>query len=266
MRGGNGVRPRPEGARRDFVREKLKNDLTWRLIERWQPYALNQAIARLLSQALEDINGARPEFRSEERQKPTKGAINRHNETRSDFRASVGEFVRSFPENEAATARERVIEDVSQEVAEVITLNRINTFRVNGIPLSECTAREALSWCDKQERDVEFVRRICAGIPPEDTIGRWFSKAAEEIENIWISVNSPEAWERRRTIRDNMHSAWAAAVMFATYPEATEELHALEQRIAKAHTGGDMPWREGLHTAVPFVETYVRAHPAGPPA
>ena len=56
--------PEAAGARRDFVKARLQNDMTWVLMSQYQPAALAQAIGWLLAEAKNSIEAEAPLSRS----------------------------------------------------------------------------------------------------------------------------------------------------------------------------------------------------------
>lgn len=49
----------------------------------------------------------------------------------------------------------------------------LDTFRVNGQPLGDVTAREASKWAGARARDARFVRLMAENLPPDDPIRKW---------------------------------------------------------------------------------------------
>jgi hypothetical protein len=77
-------------------------------------------------------------------------------------------------------------------VATAHVLSKLDTFRVNGKPIGDCTPEEALNWRASRVRDSRFVWLICAGIPaghrirdyikPDDAEA-FYQRAQEDVSN-----------------------------------------------------------------------------------
>ncbi|HQU03510.1 MAG TPA: hypothetical protein PLT25_02210, partial [Acidocella sp.] len=140
-----------------------------------------------------------------------------------DFASKAFKAIENFDNLLPNKMTERLVgiaaEDAAIEYPEKIkeySLERLNAIKVFGKPLSECTAFEALAWCDQQDRDVEFVRRICHGVPSNEKIGHWYKGAHVDLERIYKEVNSEESFARRRAAHFAMYEVWT---MFKTVCE-----------------------------------------------
>lgn len=116
---------------------------------------------------------------------------------------------------------------------------RLNSFLIDGRSLGECTAREALAWCDRQEISVEFVRSLCFGVPLDDQLNRWYGRHPEEVEELWKRVNSQEARERYAEAKRQAQQRWAALREEAGLLGAE-----FEGEVERADIWGDLPTRQ----------------------
>lgn len=160
----NAVRQSPrnwDGAR-DALFKAVRNDaaLLWALFE---PYR-NQAAQAALT-------AAASELRREQMAREGQGrAGQRSNGDRQlDARPSIK------PSDAGASA-----------VAAAASRSILDTFRVNGRPLGDCTAREAAAWAKSYGAKARFVEAVVANLPPDDPVRRW--RTAEEAEAIHASL------------------------------------------------------------------------------
>lgn len=65
-------------------------------------------------------------------------------------------------------------------------LSRLDTFKVNGMSIGNCTPEDANAWADSQQRDVRFVRLLTHGLPPGRPIRE--SLRGEEADTLYIQV------------------------------------------------------------------------------
>lgn len=206
--------------RRNYLKERLTDDMIWQLLDRWQYQGATKFLNFVLEEAARTI---RTEAPSPEKIKTKKSETRHQREKREEAKRELqrrldvaAEATAHFDYTHPEEVVKREIEDHSQYVAEKTrrtvkakSVARLNTFLIDGTPLADCTAREALAWCDRQERDVEFVRNLCHGVPLDDTLGRWYGTAPLEVEEIWQRVNSDEARAMREALKAKMIEEWA---------------------------------------------------------
>ena len=83
------------------------------------------------------------------------------------------------------------MDEARHAVARVIS--KLDTFKVNGRPLGDCTAQEAMAWRASRVRDARFVYLAAVNLPPDRPI-RDFITAAE-IERLYQQAQAETANE-----------------------------------------------------------------------
>jgi hypothetical protein len=104
-----------------------------------------------------------------------------------------------------------VANEAGQRIADAIqsgAISRLNAVLVDGKPLGQCTAAEAMAWADRQDGVIDFVRTLCRDVPPDRVLADWYSGQDARIEAIWAHVHSPEHADYRQKLRLKMESAW----------------------------------------------------------
>jgi hypothetical protein len=146
-------------------------------------------------------------------QKPFGGDDRRADYLRG-YMSSAQQCIRQHDELCPTKAFETEVKKTTGAIAEVIqsaATARLSTFLVEGKPLGDCTAREALAWADRQETNIEFVRALCHGVPLDDRLNQWYSGAEVDVEAIWKRCNSRNAREQRIAMRDEAYKWWNKA-------------------------------------------------------
>ena len=69
--------------------------------------------------------------------------------------------------------------DARGYVAAVIS--KLDTFKINGRPIGDCTPEEALAWRDSRSRDNRFVDMLVQGCPPNLPIRRFVKPDEAEV-------------------------------------------------------------------------------------
>lgn len=163
--------PRTNDLARAFIHEAIRTDaeLLWELFRPWH----GPAADALLREVVQRRIAARASVGASER-------------TNAMGRAPQGGRASSPSAQPTEAAKE------AARVAAAHVLSKLDTFRVNGKPLGDCTPEEALSWRAARVRDSRFVWLICAGIPaghrirdfikPEDAEA-FYARAKEDASN-----------------------------------------------------------------------------------
>lgn len=68
-------------------------------------------------------------------------------------------------------------------VAKVARLSMLDTFRINGQAIGDCTAKEARGWAGSRERDARFVRMLTANLPDDEPIRKY--RDATEADSLY---------------------------------------------------------------------------------
>lgn len=151
------------GKRRNFVGAYLKRDITWTLIEQWRPSDLGAAIGWLLEL---------------HKPTPTTGSLPK-------LPAIYGRQPARMAEREEQAAKARTKADIVAKV--VVKLSMLDTFKVNGQPVGDCTPEEAEGWATSRERDARFIRMLIQPCPP----GR-------PIRESWLGEDADRLFEKER--------------------------------------------------------------------
>jgi hypothetical protein len=148
--------PRTLDAARALVLRAVMNDaaLLWVMFERWHGPAadmlIQQAAARKREKS-EAIHGAK----STHVPPPHFGALRETNaQMPTPQRASSQSTGPSLAAREAAR----------MSVARVIS--KLDTFKINGKPIGDCTPEEAMGWRATKVREARFIYLMCSGLPP----------------------------------------------------------------------------------------------------
>jgi hypothetical protein len=149
--------PRTLDAARAYVLRTVMNDavLLWTMFERWHGPAadmLLQAAAarrRAKSEAIIDAKttGSAP---------PSSGA--------NGVRSTIGESPQRAGSIAAAGPSPAAREEARSAVARVIS--KLDTFKINGRPIGDCTPEEAMGWRAARVRDARFVYLLASNLPP----------------------------------------------------------------------------------------------------
>lgn len=68
-------------------------------------------------------------------------------------------------------------------VAAVTRLSLLDTFKVNGMPIGDATAAEAIQWARSQQRNVRFVQLLTANLPRDQPIRNY--RKGDEVQAIY---------------------------------------------------------------------------------
>jgi hypothetical protein len=155
--------PRNWDGAKDALYKAVKDDaaLLWALFE---PYRLI-AVQRLLTEAAAAM---REQERKDmdQRLRDVKG--------RSDFGSRED------------SARSRS----GMDAAAVARLSMLDTFKINGQPIGDCTAKEANAWATSRERDARFVRMLTENLPPDQPIRKF--RRPEDADQFYVKANEDE--------------------------------------------------------------------------
>lgn len=108
---------------------------------------------------------------------------------RSAISALIGEQIGKERESESETdARQwRPGQGVNQDLRpSPEAMNNaliLNSFKVNGEPIGDCTVETVSNAAAKTERDARFMRFLISGLPPTGTIRQY--RTDEEAERLW---------------------------------------------------------------------------------
>lgn len=160
----NAIRSNPrnwDGAR-DALYKAIRNDaaLLWELFE---PFRL-QAVQKALTEAASKV-------REEE--------LERVHPLQS---GGGGHRVAAPHTTGAPSARARTSGGIAA-AGNVARLSLLDTFRANGIPIGDMTAREAVAWAKSHERDTRFVRLLVEGLPEDMPIRKF--RTPEEAQKLY---------------------------------------------------------------------------------
>lgn len=64
----------------------------------------------------------------------------------------------------------------------------LDTFRINGKPLGDVTARRASAWATRRERDARFIRLLVQNLPPDDPIRKW--RTADQAREMYLEAGN----------------------------------------------------------------------------
>jgi len=156
--------PRNWDGAKDALYKAIKDDaaLLWALFE---PYRL-VAVQKLLTEAA-------AQMREAERQT-----------TETKLRDVAGPAHGGNPTN---SARSRSGMDAAAAVAR---LSMLDTFKVNGQPIGDCTPSEANAWASSRERDARFVRMLTANLPDGEPIRKY--RRPEDANQFYEQANKDE--------------------------------------------------------------------------
>jgi len=155
--------PRDWDGAKDALYRAVRNDagLLWALFEPYRLQAvhkkLTEAAAALRQQERETID-----LRLKEAARSGHSRFDNH-----------GEHARSAGSREAATNAR----------AAVVQLTLLDTFKINGRPIGDCTPREANDWAASRERDARFVRLLTANLPESEPIRKYIRP--EEVQHVY---------------------------------------------------------------------------------
>jgi hypothetical protein len=146
--------PRGLGEARQFVSDRVINhaDLLWELFsERWARIAIDLLLhdATKRKQAAAQSSGS--------------GALGHADTRAAQPRQPGGPHPVGPSADQVREAREHAVR----------VLSKLDTFKVNGRPIGDCTANEALAWAESRQRDVRFVRLMVTNLPPDQPIRRF---------------------------------------------------------------------------------------------
>jgi hypothetical protein len=176
-------------ARRDHVMNFLRDDLTWVMIDRWQPWLLQDATRWLLDGARVllrggDLNAARigrVSVVSHERSGPgskksARSVAREEGAGRKEIDHQCGDARPSQPFNPPSTAG-------MAARAKVAGQSLLESFTISGRPIGDFSAGEAKSWANRAGLHVRFVTMLTAGLPEGDQIRKWIKP--DEADAIW---------------------------------------------------------------------------------
>jgi hypothetical protein len=184
--------------RRDFVALRLNGEMTWSLIESWQPALVVQAVGWLLNRAKQEIEALRPKqiagrepaatyqdsagTQTEHRSEPTS-----HN-TASRRGSSAASRITKLADKQAAAA----------EVTLRVRLSMLDTVLIDDKPIGDCTAGEARTWAERRKqdardagRDARFALSLAANLDGGSVLRDWWKNPAE-VDALYESAGAAD--------------------------------------------------------------------------
>ena len=199
-----------DGARAAHVREALRGEMTWCLLEHFQPRVLTEAITSLLRDAAEKIAAEREPKRDGVRAVPAGDGASAGSKPRSETPLSG---TQQNPRGDASHGRhaggqgvhdtqtglaprvpsmkelaDKHTAAVVSKFATMVRMSKLDTFVVNGQKIGDLTAAEATRWAGARERDARFVRMLTANLPPDRPIRQFIS--ADEADKIYAAAEA----------------------------------------------------------------------------
>jgi hypothetical protein len=212
-------------ARRDYVAAGLKLEMTWTLIERFQPQTLTLAVGWLLNREKDRIaaEGKRNQNTSVKlvggghNRDDARGLIAPATPSRDAGRPQAGQRSepatgQSAPNVRAPAAppsttdakQAKILADKQQARAVVtaqveIRLSRLDAVLVFAKKIGQCTVAEVREWITIRERevrdagrDVQFARNLIANLPSNAVIREWW-KSGDEVDAIYAKAEADHA-------------------------------------------------------------------------
>lgn len=155
-------------------------DLLWALLERYA----NAAIEVLLTEAMMRARAKREAAKSSATSSSS-GATSGMNITEPPSQMAGGSRGKAAAAA-GFTSDEKLASQVAvnEVVARVIT--KLDTFKINGRPIGDCTPEEILAWCASQKRNVRFAWLIAnSGVPHGHRVREYLTNP-EEIEAFYV--------------------------------------------------------------------------------
>lgn len=206
-------------ARRDHVAGHLKLELTWALVEHYQPNTLTQAVGWLLNRgkelyktnkntsislvsgghvACDTLAAPAPANPSRDTAKAVGGG-----QERGDTQARRAPANLS-PEALKKAAQLKVLADKQQDAEKYrakteLRLSRLDTVMVFGKTIGKCTVAEVRKWIEARQvekreagRDVRFASILIANLPSNAVIGEHW-KSADEVNKYYADAEAEHA-------------------------------------------------------------------------
>lgn len=151
------MRPRGVDAssRRAHLLAALETEMTYAVLTAWEPGIADQLVSRVIAEAEPQVQKAAriAAQRMADRANAARFEKAAKPATRSGGGGGTGD-----------RKREETI------IKTAIRLSKLDTFRINGRPIGDCTPEEAEGWAVSRERDARFVRALISGLPPGQPI------------------------------------------------------------------------------------------------
>lgn len=195
------------GARRDYLREHLKGELTFALLADTRPDVLAQEIGALLNRTAMAIARQRPQrdagatpagdggqFTAETQFWPAPVAAPSTESARPQVAAgSAAPSESTNPNYSAAPAPHPSAADArhAAKLALRLRLSRLDSFVIDGRPLGDLTAAEARRWAGDRRRDARFVDLLCGNMPSDRPIRDYANDSI--AEHAWQTAESEHA-------------------------------------------------------------------------
>ena len=201
--------------RRKYVTEALRHDPTYVLVNMVNPNMMPQAIGFLLNRTAQEIaaeaakntkpslvGGGQILADTQDKSAPTKQSPDHDAATQSEGeQASCGSIPMLAPpayptlsdlaDKQAARAKDAI--------ATMARLTRLDTFKINGVPIGSCTAGQVRAWAASRKRDSQLALRderiamaLSSNIPSGDII-RDYWKDEAEIDKVFARAEAEYA-------------------------------------------------------------------------
>jgi hypothetical protein len=154
--------PRNWDGAKDALYKAVRNDadLLWALFE---PYRL-VAVQKLLTESAAKL-------REQERRE-------------LDVRLKAARSGQTGIDNRGVDARPAASPQSGMDArTNVVQLSLLDTFKINGRAIGDCTPYEAKEWASARERDARFVRLLTTNLPSNEPIRKYIRP--EEVQNIY---------------------------------------------------------------------------------
>lgn len=167
-------------ARRGFVADQLRGEMTYSLLNDYDKSGLGAAVAWLLMKSEKAIVAQRPVVvkaagggQSLSDTQPSPAPANQSRDAAATQRSAPATMLPApkawapaAPKSNLTALADKQAARAAARIATEIKLSRLDTFKINGRPIGECTAAEANGWASSRERDARFVRMLTANLPP----------------------------------------------------------------------------------------------------
>lgn len=196
-----------EAIRQRYIRGALRADMTYALIDKYNPLAIEPMIVRLLEDAKRAIARQRPDTVQ------AVGGGHRHHGTHeqiapatlsrdhakpqtergsepSRFKATPGNDTTAAP-NKLTILADKQQARAKQTIATEVRMSRLDTFVVNGQKIGDLTPMEANAWASSRERDARFVRILTANLPADRPIREY--RTGDEADEIYSRAEAERA-------------------------------------------------------------------------
>lgn len=176
----------PDIARREYLNDKLRGEMTFSLILQYDKAILGTAIAWILTNAERAIIA----------QRPSSNPVTQMTDHAAK-RGSVPAVVNATPKTDSSAASkltamaDKQAARAAASAATAIRLTRLDTFIINGQKIGDLTATEANAWAGSRERDARFVRLLTANLPPDRPIREF--RSGDDADELYLRAETVDA-------------------------------------------------------------------------